>query len=336
MREAEKGFSLTELIVAMAMAVIVGMAGYVVFQTSNRSSVVQSNVSDAQQNARLAMDRLAQDIRSAGFGLPDPPFSLTIAGQTFTAPLAITNSATAPDSLTIVGGRFVGGTLNQSGDPTCNRAKTQNICLNPGDMPNFFSGAVFQANRKYVNLGGAQFYELATAGHAPGSGRLRLASATLDRDWPDGTQVFIVEAFTYARDIASPGCSAATPCLGLTDLTGLRGSGVVAENIEDVQFAYGIDSSPRDRLVDDTDADGAYTASDFVDAPAAPATAADVLAVRANVVSRTRSADASQVSFAPLCLEDRATDAACTGAANDGFRRRALTKVVTLRNPKSE
>ena len=333
---SEAGFTLTELLVAMGMAIVVGMAGYVVFESSNRSSVIQSNVSDAQQNGRVAMDRLAQDIRAAGFGLPNPPFSLTIASQTFTSPMVIANSATAPDGLTIVGGRFVGGSLNQGGDATCNGEKDQFICLNPADMPNFFSGGVFLPNRRYVNVDGTQFYELATAGHVPATGKLQLAAATLARDWPDGTRVFVIEAFTYSRDIASAGCSTTTPCLALTDLTGMRGSGIVADNIEDLQLAYGIDSSPRDGLIDDTDGDAAYTSSDFVNAPAAPATASSVVAVRVNVVARTRSAEAGIPKFTPPCLEDRAADSTCTGAALDGYRRRALTKVVALRTPKTE
>lgn len=336
MRQSEAGFTLTELIVAMAMAIVVGMAGYVVFQTSNRSSVVQTGVSDAQQNGRAAMDRIAQDIRSAGFGLPNPPFSLTIASQTFTSAMALTNSATAPDALTILGGRFVGGGFNQGGDATCNGEKDAFICLNVADMGNFFSGAVFNTDRRYINVDGTQFYQLATAGHVPATGKMQLNGATLTRDWPNGTRVFIIEALTYAPDTASAGCSTTTPCLALTDLTGLRGSGVVADNIEDLQFAYGIDSSPRDGLIDDTNGDLAYTSADFVNTPAAPATASNVIAVRVNVVARTRSVDLGTSKFARMCLEDRAADTACTGAALDGYRRRALTKVMSLRMPKTE
>ncbi len=336
-RYREAGFTLTEVLVAMAMAIVVGMAGYVVFETSNRTSVVQTNVSDAQQNGRVAMDRIAQDIRSTGFGLPNPPFSLTIGGQTFTSPMVLTNSATAPDGLTLLGGRFVGGTLAQGGDATCNGEMDVFICLNPADMGNFFAGAAFNADRRYINVDGTQFYQLAAAGHIPGTGKMLLNGATLARNWPDGTRVFIVEAFGYARDTASAGCSAATPCLGLTDLTGLRGGGgVVADNIEDLQFAYGVDASPRDGLIDDTNGDLAYTGADFVNTPAAPATASNVLAVRVNVVARTRTADARSATFAPTCLEDRTGDATCTGAALDGFRRRTLTKVVSLRTPKTE
>jgi type IV pilus assembly protein PilW len=336
-RKCEAGFTLTELLVAMAMAIIVGMAGYVVFQTSNRSSVAQTSVSDAQQNGRVAMDRIAQDIRSAGFGMPNPPFSLTIASQTFTSPMALSNSASAPDGLTLLGGRFVGGTLAQGGNAACNGEKDVFICLNPADMANFFSGGVFNTNRRYVNVDGTQFYELATAGHVLATGQLQLNGATLARNWPDGTRVFIVEAFTYARDTVTAGCSAATPCLGLTDLTGLRGGGgIVADNIEDLQLAYGIDSSPRDGLIDDTNGDLTYTGADFVNTPAAPATASNVVAVRVNVVARTRTVDMGNATFARVCLEDRAADATCTGATVDGYRRRALTKVVSLRTPKTE
>jgi hypothetical protein len=50
------------------------------------------------------------------------------------------------------------------------------------------------------------------------------------------------------------------------DLTALRGSGsqTLAENIEDIQFAYGIDVSPRDGNLDYS---GTYDSADFSNDP---------------------------------------------------------------------
>src|SRR3989304_4216466 len=66
----QQGFSLVELLISMAIASVVGMAGYVIFSFSNWSYKVQEDVSEAQQNVRGAMERVSGDVRTAGFGLP--------------------------------------------------------------------------------------------------------------------------------------------------------------------------------------------------------------------------------------------------------------------------
>ena len=178
--------------------------------------------------------------------------------------------------------------------------------------------------------------QLSNGPHDKGNRKLQLpAPATLDRDYADNTPVYIIQAIQYTRNIVLPGCSAANPCLASNDLTGLRGVGgdgnqVLAENIEDIQFAYGIDASPIDGRIDYT---GGYTDAAFSNNPPDPSS---IIAVRANIVARTRDQDPTGVAnFRPQCTEDRATDAACTGAAPDAFRRRALTKIIKLRNPKT-
>ena len=63
----ERGFTIVELLVAMAVASLVAMSGFALFSQSNWSYQVQENVGEAQQNARIAVDRIAKDIRTAGF-----------------------------------------------------------------------------------------------------------------------------------------------------------------------------------------------------------------------------------------------------------------------------
>ena len=116
---------------------------------------------------------------------------------------------------------------------------------------------------------------------------------------------------------------------------------LLAENIEDVQFAYGIDANPRDKKIDDTDGDGSFEGLDYIFAEAGDALAdpSSIIVVRATVVGRTRNTDIKgQTGFKAQCFEDRPADAGttnCTGAVSDGYRRRVLTKVVKIRNPKT-
>ena len=341
----QQGFSLVELLIAMAISIIVGMAGYVIFSSSNWSYKVQEDVSEVQQNVRVAMDRLAKDIRTAGFGLPDPPFSLTIGTGTFTSPITVTNSTTAPDTITILGIGYEAGTLQSTGGCT-NGSGTNLICMNTAD---FFSNAgVYQPTRRYISLNGTTFIELSSAAgdHVNAAqGSMRLSSpATLYRNYPDGTPVYIIQAVQYTIVIndatASPPCTSANPCLRSEDFTALRGSGsqTFAENIEDIQFAYGIDVSPRDGMIDYT---SPYSDGAFVFSATGAATLSDpssIIAVKANIVGRTRNQDPKGATgFKSQCFEDRPVDAGttnCTGAVSDGYRRRMLTKIIKLRNPK--
>ena len=61
------GFTLVELIVVVAILGIFGGAIYTMFQTSNRTYVVQDHVVAMQQDARYGLNYLADAIRMAGY-----------------------------------------------------------------------------------------------------------------------------------------------------------------------------------------------------------------------------------------------------------------------------
>lgn len=350
----EKGFSLVELLVAMAIASVLGMAGVALFATSNWTYKVNEDVSEAQQNVRVAMEWLAKDIRTAGFGLEDTPQTLWFdangngsrdSGETFTAPITVTNNSTGPDTITILGIGYEAGLLGQGGDAACNGNDDSYICLcrdnsAGGVCPNdyekpesFYSAGTYKSTRRYITLNGVNFYELSstatdhTRNPTPSATptKMKLSTSTLDKDYADGTPVYIIQAVTYSIGITGVGCSSLNPCLKSNDLTELRGTGdqTIAESIEDLQFAYGIDVNPRDGKIDYT---GSYTTANFVNDPADPLS---IIAVRANVVAKTRNIDMKGGTFTRPAVEDRAA------SSPDGYRRRLLTKIIKLRNPRS-
>lgn len=325
------GFTLVELLIAMGLAAVVAVAGLSLYSSTNWSYKVQSEISEAQQNARVAVDRLAKDIRMAGFGLPQPPFSLTIGGQTLTSPVTPSNSSTAPDSITILGIGYSAGTLQAQTGVACNSEGDTMICLSSpasDSIDKFFSGGTFVSDRKYITINGVEFLELATSGHDQSSRRLKLASPyNLSMDYDDGTPVYIIQAITYSIDTSTSPCSTSNPCLWANDLTGLRGNYILAEGIEDIQFAYGIDANPYDGKIDYS---GSYTTSAFLNDPSDPSS---IIAVRVNVVARTRNVDTKGLTFNRICPEDRSGDSNCTDN-KDGYRRRSLSKVIMLRNPR--
>ena len=62
----QRGFSLTELLIAMVIMSIVSLAIYGVFSVSSRTYTTQSVTADVQQSVRAAMEVMLQDIREAG------------------------------------------------------------------------------------------------------------------------------------------------------------------------------------------------------------------------------------------------------------------------------
>jgi prepilin-type N-terminal cleavage/methylation domain-containing protein len=69
--KSKAGFTLIEVLIAMAVSLIILGSAYSVFISQQKSTVVQTDVSDILQNLRAAMDFLARDIRMAGFSGTD-------------------------------------------------------------------------------------------------------------------------------------------------------------------------------------------------------------------------------------------------------------------------
>ena len=107
----EDGFTLTELLMAMAISGLLLGAMVSTFITQRRIYTVQENVAEMALNVRAALDTMARDVRMAGYGVPtsnladwvdwardayDDPIALT-------SPIMITPGGAAPDALTLVG-----------------------------------------------------------------------------------------------------------------------------------------------------------------------------------------------------------------------------------------
>ena len=67
MKRAQKGISLVELLVALVLGLVLITGISHLFLATNRTLTLQNELSRIQENARLAIDLLTTDIRSAGF-----------------------------------------------------------------------------------------------------------------------------------------------------------------------------------------------------------------------------------------------------------------------------
>jgi type IV pilus assembly protein PilW len=92
----QQGFTLVELIVAMAIAAIVMGAIYSTYKSQQHSYVSQTHVVEMQQNLRAALYVIGRDIRMAGF---NPAGITDLAGFEPSLPDGDGNEATDPTTM---------------------------------------------------------------------------------------------------------------------------------------------------------------------------------------------------------------------------------------------
>ena len=63
----EQGFTLIEILIAMAITGIVSAAIFTAFQSQQKTYIIQENVAVMQQNLRVGMDMMVREIRMAGY-----------------------------------------------------------------------------------------------------------------------------------------------------------------------------------------------------------------------------------------------------------------------------
>lgn len=93
---SEQGFTIVELMIAMAMSLIVMGAIYSLFTTQQKSYIHQERVATVQQNLRAAMNMMAREIRMAGCnptGISPSPGIVTEGANTITFTMDITDAA---------------------------------------------------------------------------------------------------------------------------------------------------------------------------------------------------------------------------------------------------
>jgi prepilin-type N-terminal cleavage/methylation domain-containing protein len=69
-REKEKGFTILELLIALMITSVLVTAGYGVYINQHEGWIIQEQVTTMQQNARAAMHELETKIRMAGYKIP--------------------------------------------------------------------------------------------------------------------------------------------------------------------------------------------------------------------------------------------------------------------------
>ncbi|MCJ7547776.1 MAG: PilW family protein [Deltaproteobacteria bacterium] len=305
----EQGVTLIELMIVLVIAAFLVAGIYSLFITQHRSYTVQDQVAGVQQDARVALDIMARDIRVAGFLIGSQGFNVNGAQFAVTP-----NNPGGTDSITVAAAadEFMSGT-----NPVTVTNVTGNVVAvsaSNSEINGFFdtganSFVVFEGDSTHAiyQISGITGQTLTLSESPP----TYLATVTDSTGSVVGARVFRAKSITYRVQSntlqRSENGGAFQP---------LAGDGINT-SVEDLQFAYQVAGSN----------------TWIFDSPAhtwpAGNTFADIRMVRINIIVKTAVPDPKETSFFKPACEDR-------GQVNSdpGNRRRVYTTVVKVRNLK--
>lgn len=276
--------TLMEAVMALAISVIVVGGAYSVLYSSQQTQTINEQAVQAQQNARMAMELIAQDLKDAGFNaqtLTPPGIDITGAagncGVNGILPRDHTPTGpdTGPDSVSMI----VPVNLSTLATAITGSAPTASVVLQAGAVAAAEGfGAVPYAN-PVISIAG---YHVGTVSSISGDTLTLTAAVQLPKEsvMPVGMQVYWLKCIMYkvihpASNVATeqPLCGGVLPCLvrGTPPCTvGQAGPACVpvVEGIEDLQLAYACDgcAGTEDGTIDDQvgGTAGQFDAADFV------------------------------------------------------------------------
>jgi type IV pilus assembly protein PilW len=310
-RHPEAGFTLVEVMSALAILAVAMTAVFATFTTQQKSFTVQSRVVEMQQNIRQGLEYLTRDIRLAGYGLPIAvalPSNVLPSGTSIRTLFPVDNT-TGPDSLYLI----YMLDMDASQPPTTNTI----LMASGAGLVNVASITGFVATGgELVLITDGTFADLfetsAAAGNVLTFGGGYGYNAVSHSGYSVGPPPATVSKARFARYFIDTTTDPAHPTL-MVDRMGGQAPQPVADDIEDLQLTYGLD----------TNADG------FVDTWIANPSVAQVLQirqVRLQLLARTRLPDTNWSETRPALGNHAA------GATADGYRRRIADVVIDVRN----
>lgn len=346
----QMGFTLIELMVGMAVAVIVVAVAFTILTTTSKALRANEQIVDAQQNLRVAMELLTRDIKLAGFGNP----GVTVGNC---SSVIVPNDQTptgvdsGPDSVQLLVPVTRAGitvpnrwTLRAA---TASSGATQ-IQLQTGgggavaDMVS--SGLVVGS---YISIGGSATAQVSA---------FDATANTINVSIPPPlwfqveNQVYLLQCIRY-QVVQPPDptnlCGGNAPCLtrGVAGVVaGPNAEAPIAEGIEDLQLAYACDGCVAainggvpDQIIDDQNASSSFDQADFLsNAPwnLAPLTPDKIKLVQVALVARQSKVDQGFGESNQSIVGSPAVTVSSdhTLPADPSHRRRLLVKTVDTRN----
>ncbi|RMG57704.1 MAG: prepilin-type N-terminal cleavage/methylation domain-containing protein [Deltaproteobacteria bacterium] len=217
----EKGFTLVEILVALTILGLALAAISITFQSQSKSFSIQEQVSSMQIGGALALSRIAQEVRMAGYGVPAGTSPITGISD---------GAGGGPDSFTIVANLQASTFLSSDAAANANSVPVEDVT----QFSNVSAGTELTILDPLRNLIETNSF----ASYDAGTSRITLQN-NLSAQVPEGSYIGVSpENITYSIDSSDPN----HPFLS-------RNGDVMAADIEDLQVAYGEDDN-LDGLVD--------------------------------------------------------------------------------------
>ncbi|MDE3042653.1 MAG: PilW family protein [Nitrospirota bacterium] len=370
-RDGQQGVTLVELMVGAVVATTIIAAGYAVLSSSDKALTTNEQTVETQQNVRVAMEFLFRDIRQVGFGMNGP------VGNCPTAIVPADNNTAGPDrgpdriSLVVP----VGNPVGTATDPAWVLNSDTTIGFNLLALPSALvvtnmtseAGGSLTAPSATISIGGA----ITTTVTAASGANLTVAAVPAPVVMKQNSPIYLLQCITY-QIIPPPDptglCAGRSPCLvrgvaggmtaGVLDCT-TAGSRCmsIADEIEDIQFAYGCDGcvgtvngGTPDGIIDNQGGAAGFDQADFVTNNAwgtPPMTADTIQLAQVTIVGRQRRADRGfgdsnqqTAQGTALQVSDHlhsdgvfaSGDYATLTPPYTSTRRRLLTRTIELRN----
>jgi prepilin-type N-terminal cleavage/methylation domain-containing protein len=302
-----RGVTLIELMIVLVIAAVLVAGIYSLFVTQHRVYTIQDQVSGVQQDARVALDIMARDIRMSGFLIGSQGFDIN--GAQF-AVTPTNGGSSAPDTIKVASAadEFMSG-----GNPvTVTNVTGSQASLNASnsEINNFFDND----KKKFVIFEGDSTHTVYQVSGVTGqaldlnqSPPTYLNTITNSTGTTVGARVFRARSIIYQvqGDSLQRIDNGGTP-------QPLAGDGVNTV-VEDLQFAYQVEGNP-----------GWYNAQ--ASFPAGKSEA-DIRMVRINIIVRTAVPDPKDTTFFKPACEDRGREDTFPGC-----RRRVYSTIVKVRN----
>lgn len=338
----QRGMSIVELMVAMAIGTIISAALAAIFVTTTKMKHEINRMGEQIENGRIAMDWLSKNIGVAGFwggleytGMADPTLpsicAFSLADLKSAVPVFIqgvdnVTAGTTPSCLSDVklGTDIV--VVRRASTCVDGAAECESVapyfqasnCTPPADKLNGSLGVV-ALGAELGSTNSADWYGVATTAasltqHRRDCGNTTLAGAPNYAD----IRRYVARIFFVANnDRAGDGL----PSLKMAELRGITSAdwtiSTIASGIEQLQLEYGQDTA------------GDTTAESYVTAPATVAEWRQIVAVKVHLLSRNSSASPDYNDTTKTYVLGDAT----FGPFTDKIRRHSFSGLVGIRNP---
>jgi len=313
------GFTLVEMLVAVAILGIVVAGVMQTFVVQNRSYTVIDETTEAQQNLRAISYLVERDLRSTGFMVEEGAAACGIDNTdkpdvlfvTDTEPVNPDKAATAALGATVVAGYTSSVsekwlTLN---DVVIDRAAA------PKDAY-FDTTGDGVPDSDFVVGRGAILVDTSNPGRGTACGLITAVNAA-------GNQVRV----DFQTFITGGGALVLIPAIAYSvdaNATLLRNGMALASDVEDLQVAYFIDMDEDGKpKADDSEYPGSGASPDYA---SKDTDHSKLREIRFNIVVRSRNTDPTYSEGFVQATENRAA------GGGDGFRRRVFTSTVRPRN----